>query len=177
MLYSALGQPPWYIWMSQCHMQQCHPTLLPLSCSQNLMPYPTGPLSQNGMHRGIPAVLFQDDLHLGDALVGPFPVSRYEHTNPEVYLCQAVHASPHGLVLCFGCSGLFIHWASSRPSFWFFVEKPLSEVDFCAVHVLSSAIGCKLTILFTLLILLPYVLQGPITFLVPDHPKISSDIL
>ena len=58
------------------------------------------------MHHGILAVLSQDDLHLGDALMGPSPVSHYEHTNPEVYLCQAVHASLHGLVLCFGCGGL-----------------------------------------------------------------------
>ena len=58
------------------------------------------------MHHRIPAVLFWDDLPLGDALVGPCLGSSDEHTDPEVYLCQAVHASPHDLVLCFGCSSL-----------------------------------------------------------------------
>ena len=66
--------------------------------------------------------------------------------------------------------------ASSRSLFWLFLEKPLSEVAVCVVHVPSSMIGCKLTILFTLLVLLPYVLKGLITFLVPDHPKISYGI-
>ena len=77
-----------------------------LSCSQSPTPYQTGPLWQNGMHCRIPVVLFWDDLHLGSALMGPSPVSHDEHTNPEVYLCQAVHASPCGLVLCSGCSSL-----------------------------------------------------------------------
>ena len=51
-------------------------------------------------------VLFWDDLPLGDALMGPSLGSHDEHTDPEVYLCQAMHASPHDLVLCFGCGGL-----------------------------------------------------------------------
>ena len=87
-------------------MQQCHPTLPPLSHSQNLTPNLTGPLSRSGKHPGILAVLFQDDLYLGNALVGPSLVTCYEYTNPEVYLYWAVHASLHGLVLCFGCGGL-----------------------------------------------------------------------
>ena len=58
------------------------------------------------MHHGIPVVPFRNDLYLGDALLGLSPVSHDKHTNPEVYLCQAAHASPHGLVLCFGFSSL-----------------------------------------------------------------------
>ena len=92
--------------MSQCHMRRCHPTLPPLSCSQNPMPYQTGPLRPNGMCHRIPVVPFWDHPPLGDALVGPSPGSHDKHTNPEVYLCQAAHASPHGLVLCFGCGSL-----------------------------------------------------------------------
>ena len=68
--------------------------------------YQSGLLGLNGMHHGIPAVPFQDDLPLGDALVGPSPGSPDEHRNPEVYLCWAAHASPHGLVLCFGFGSL-----------------------------------------------------------------------
>ena len=46
------------------------------------MPYQTDPLGLNGMHRGIPAVAFWDDLPLGDALMGPSLGSHDEHTNP-----------------------------------------------------------------------------------------------
>ena len=70
------------------------------------MPYQMGLLGLNGRHCGIPAVLFQDDLPLGDVLMGPSLGSHDEHTDPGVYLCWTAHASPHGLVLCFGCSGL-----------------------------------------------------------------------
>ena len=70
------------------------------------MSYQTGLLRLNGTHCGIPAILFRDDFPLGDALVGPSPGSHDGHTDPEVYLCWAVHASPHDLFLCFGCGGL-----------------------------------------------------------------------
>ena len=70
------------------------------------MPYQTGPLGLNGKCHGIPVGLFQDDLPLGDDLMGPSLGSHDKHTDPEVCLCQAVHASPHDLVLCFGCGSL-----------------------------------------------------------------------
>ena len=80
------------------------------------MPYQTGPLGLNGMRRGIPAVPFQGDLPLGNALMGPSPGSHDKHTNPEVYLCRAAHASPHGLVLCSDCGGLS-HLLGILPAF------------------------------------------------------------
>ena len=140
------------------------------------MPYLTGLLWQNGMCCVILVVLFQDDFNLGDAPMGPSLVSCYEHTNPEVYLCQAVHASLHGLVLCFGCGSLS-HLLCILPACILVVsEEPLSEVAVCVAYVPSSAIWYELTILFILLVLLPYVLEGLVMFLVPDHPEIFSGI-
>ena len=66
---------------------------------------------------------------------------------------------------------------SSWPSFWLFFEEPVSEVAVCMAYIPSTSVGYKLTILLTLLVLLPYVLEGLITFLVSDHLKISSGIL
>ena len=138
------------------------------------MPYLTGPLLQSGMHHRILAVLFWDDLHLGDTLVGPSPVSHYKHTTLKsisARLCMpAIMALFSALAVAVSC----ICQASSWPSFLLFLEKPLSEVAVCMVHIPSSAIGYELTIPFTLLVLLPYALEGLIMFLVPDHPKISS---
>ena len=68
-----------------------------------------------------------------------------------------------------------IHQASSQPSFWLFLEEPLSKIAICAAHIPSSVVWCGLAILFILLVLVPYALEGLITFL-PDHSKISSGI-
>ena len=142
------------------------------------MTYPTGPLWQNGMHHGILAVLFQDDFHLGDALVGLSLVSCYEHVQ-TLRSISAGLCMPALMALFSALAAVVsrICWASSQPSFWLFLEKPLSKVAVCAVtHIPSSVIWCELTILLILLVLLPYALEGLITFLVPDHPKISSGI-
>ena len=132
---------------------------------------------QNGMRHRIPAVLFRDDLHLGGALVGPSPVSHDEHTT-----LRSISAGLHMPALMALFSALaavvsHIHQASYQPLFWLFLEKPLSKIAICMAYIPSSTIWCKLTILFILLVPLPYALEGLITFLVPDHPKVSSGIL
>ena len=66
--------------------------------------------------------------------------------------------------------------ASSWPSFWLFLEEPLSKIVICVAHIPYSVVWSRLAILFILLVLVPYVLEGLITFLVPDHSKISSGI-
>ena len=67
-------------------------------------------------------------------------------------------------------------WAFSQPSFWLFLQKPLGKIVVCMVHLPPPVAGCLQSTFLTFLVLLPYVLEGLVTFLVPDHPKMSSGI-
>ena len=89
------------------------------------MPYQTDPLVQSGRRHEIPAMLSLDDLHPGDALIWPSPASHGEHTNPVVYRCQAEWASPHDLVLYFGCGGLSL-LPAILPAFFLVVSSETS---------------------------------------------------
>ena len=104
-------------------MQRCHPS--PLSRYRNLMPYQTDPLVQSGRRHKIPAILSLDDLHPGDDPIRPSLASHSEHTDPVVYCCRAAWASPHDLVLCFGCSGLS-HLLGILPAFFMVVSSETS---------------------------------------------------
>ena len=89
------------------------------------MLYQTDSLVQSGRRHKIPAILSLDDLHPGDAPIWPSLASHGEHTNPVVYRCWAARASPHDLVLCFGCGGLS-HLLGILPAFFLVVSSETS---------------------------------------------------
>ena len=70
-----------------------------------------------------------------------------------------------------------IHQAFPQLSFRLSLEEPLGKIAICVVHISSSVVWCRLTILSILLVLVLYTLEGLIPFLVPDHPEISPGIL
>ena len=67
-------------------------------------------------------------------------------------------------------------WAFPWPSFWLFLQKPLGKIAVCMAQIPPPSAGCLWSTFLTFLVLLLYVLEGLVTFLVPDHPKISSGI-
>ena len=140
------------------------------------MPYQTDPFMQSGRHHEFPAILSPDDLHPGDAPIWPYPVSQGKHTNP-----WSIAAGLHGPVPMTWLPALAVvvsHTcrAFSQPSFWLFLQKPLGKIAVCMVHIPPPMAGCLRSTFLTFLVLLPYVLEGLVMFLVPDHPKISSGI-
>ena len=140
------------------------------------MLYQTGPLRLNGKHHGIPVGLFWDDLPLGDALVGP---SLGYHDGIQTLRSVSARLRMPALMTLFSALAAVvshIRWASSWPLLWLFLEEPLSKIAICAAHIPSSVVWCGLAILFILLVLVLYALEGLITFLVPDHSKIFSGI-